>query len=118
MSKALLELRNAVAEFRENYEMFVRRNQQFLDVNSDIYGPLAKAEKEEDINRSAEIFRNEISITLSTIERKRNLSRAKWTGRLGEFLAKLYPVARFSLAIVEVSTIDFRLTERVRTLFL
>lgn len=89
----------AVSEFKEHYEQFAAANKQFLRVQNDVQGALDKAQSENDIKRSAEIFGDEIFQILRATERKEQLAQAKWTGKLGKFMKSLYPVAKVSLTL-------------------
>lgn len=98
-SKALSELNSAVTKFKNHYGQFAQKNRQFLRVDHDVHQAIEKAGKEQDIKRSAGIFGKEINATLQVTERKRDISNCKWTGKLSNFIIKLYPVARLSLRL-------------------
>jgi len=104
------ELNSAVAEFRDHYQRFRSRNQQLISVDDNIHSAIDNAVKVQDIKHSAHLFGAEISTTLTITKKKQELSGSKWLNKLGNFITKLYPVARLSLsltsAIAEVSRND------------
>jgi len=99
VSRALSELKRVVADFKQNYEQFIKTNPHIVRLEEDLDGAIEKSGTAAGMTKSAQIFQSEISATLSAIEKKQKLAKGKWTGRLGDFLAKLYPVARLSLSL-------------------
>jgi hypothetical protein len=99
-SRALAELNTAISEFRDNYGKFAASNQKFLTVHNDVQSALDKAQSETDIKRSAEIFGDSIFQMMRVTERKQQISDSKWTGKLINFLKKVYPVAQVSLTVI------------------
>jgi hypothetical protein len=108
VSRALSELGAAVSEFKEHYRTFAEKNRQFVPIQDEVQSAIQKAEIEPDIKLSAQIFEKEITAILGVTERKQEVSNKKWTGRLANFLSKLYPLASFSLrltaSVSEVNT--------------
>jgi hypothetical protein len=91
------ELNNAAEEFRLHYQQFAKKNSDFVRTEEELNGAFEKAGKVQNINHSAVLFQVEVSAVLKLLERKRQLSASKWTGRLDNFLTKLYPLARLAL---------------------
>lgn len=60
------------------------------------------------LTNTAQFFTSQISSILGVTTAKQKLSEAKWTGVLGKFLSKLYPLVKTSLqltaAIAEVGS--------------
>jgi hypothetical protein len=110
IARALSELTNATATLQDHYMDFVKTNNQYLRVDEDVCKAIAKAGKEKDIKRSAELFGKEIKSAIQVRERERDLSKTRWLGRLGNFMSKVYPVARLSLrltsAVADVATLS------------
>jgi len=71
-----------------------------LRVQSDVQRALDKAQFVNDLKQSAAIFGDEILNIMRAMEKKHQVSDAKWTGKLGNFLKKVYPVAKISLTII------------------
>lgn len=109
MSKSLSELDDAIAEFKNNYELFMAVNSKFVLIDDDFRGAFQKAEAGGNVRQSAEIFRHTVWATVRTVENKQKYVQQKWIAKVGNFLTKLYPIAKLSLglagAIAEVSSI-------------
>jgi hypothetical protein len=127
VSRALSELEAAVAEFEDHYSTFAEKNQQFLPtcdrIPDELRVAIGKAEGGSDMKLSARIFEEQIAGILQATKSKEEVSKNSWTGRLANFLSKLYPVAKLSLGITTsisgVSTLCFsRFNRRPRTLYL
>lgn len=99
IAKALSELKNATSTFEERYVGFVKKNQQYLKVDDDVYKSIEKAGKDQDIRRSAALFGKEISSAVQVRNKKTDLSKARWLGKLSNFMSEVYPVARLSLRL-------------------
>lgn len=107
VSKAFFELSEAVSDFRIHYRKFTETNQLLINIEDDVQDAISKAEAEKDVQRAAQVFGTQLAVTLRTLEEKKQLSTTKWSGKLRNFLTKLYPLASLSLtltgAISEVS---------------
>lgn len=99
ISGVLKELNDVIAEFNLRYTALASKNQQFIGVESDVQEAIKIAQKKEDIKESAQIFSAQIFAIMRNTEQKQQLSSAKWTGKLGTFLSKLYPVANVALRL-------------------
>jgi len=60
---------------------------------------IQKADAGNDIKQSAKIFGDEILRVSRITGDKLETSKAKWTGKVGTFITKLYPVAKLSLKL-------------------
>lgn len=121
LSKLLSELDVSVAEFRKNYELFVKKNSNFFLIDDEFNDAFRNAEASDDIKRSAQIFGDRIWGVLQSIETKKTTGRATWLNKLANFLTNVYPVAMLSLnlaaAIAEVS-LDFSMFNLQATSFI
>jgi hypothetical protein len=95
-------LKTAVAEFKKHYLLFAEENKEFIIIETGVDSAIQKAEAEEDVRKSAHVFGREITNVMRLFEQKESLSKGKWTSRVGDFLTKLYPVARLSLQLTGV----------------
>jgi hypothetical protein len=73
---------------------------------TDLLRAVGKADSEKDMKQSAIIFGSEIRSILEVMEKKDRSQQTQFTGKVGNFLIKLYPVTRLALrltsAIAEV----------------
>lgn len=107
---AQIDLRAAVSEFHENYEKFAQKNRKFIRIGEDVWLAFQKAGGQQNVKGSVQVFRAEILSVMRTMERKDHAIKAKWTGRVGNFLTNLYPVARLSLQLTSaISEVCFSL---------
>jgi hypothetical protein len=97
LSRSVVELYSAVETFKKNYEQFAAENAKFLLIGDEFQTSFANATATNDIKRSAEIFGDGVWSTLRAIESKHTAANTKWTSKVGNFLAKLYPVASLTL---------------------
>lgn len=98
-SSAQKQLEMAITKFQEHYEQFATKNHLFMTKRNDVVLAMQNADCGHDVRMSARIFGNEIAKVLRVAEETQQISKAKWTGRLAEFLTKLYPLASFSLQL-------------------
>lgn len=96
--KTLSELDQVIAEFRKNYQQFAKKN-RYLSIKDGVEKAIEQAGSEKNVKLSAQIFETHIDATLKSVENKQNDAKAKWTGKVGGFMKKLYPVARISLQL-------------------
>ena len=110
LSRSVVELYSAVETFKKNYEQFASENAKFLLIGDEFQTSFAKATATNDIRRSAEIFGDGVWSTLRSIESKHTAANTKWTSKIGNFLAKLYPVASLTLnlAVAASGVLPFR----------
>jgi hypothetical protein len=76
----------------------VAHNRHFICVEDDVHRALQNAALEEDLVRAAALFANQIKATMAATETKKHFrkSHKHWLHTFERFLARLYPVARFS----------------------
>jgi hypothetical protein len=98
LPRPLSELKGAVEGFQKNYEMFAKHNERYLLVQDEFGNAFDDAENKTDYKKAAEMFRVSLVVTMNTIEKRQASNKNKWTGKLGTFLQKLYPLARISLS--------------------
>ena len=93
------ELDAAVEQFSGNYKRFVQANEKLIG-QVDVVG-LEKAVKcanaEKDVRTSARLFERKIIEVIESTRENRRLRNETFTGRMANFLAKLYPLTRTSL---------------------
>jgi hypothetical protein len=113
-SRALLELRVVLAEFKRNYEQFAFKNSHYVLIEDDFERVFESVESSENNRQIAKSFGDKVQTVLQVVERKKNLTAGKWTTKLGNFLRNLYPIMRFSCglvaAIADVYILYFLLT--------
>lgn len=120
IQRALIAFNGAVAEFEKHYRTFAK-DHKYIRIEDKLHSAIRKAALEEDIAQSANIFADQIRATLAVAEIKEDLRKPSkgWNYTLYKFLARLYPVARFSLrltgAFAEVTILTV-LTTRVQRL--
>jgi hypothetical protein len=101
ISKSQSELAEAISDFKKNYENFAMNNPRFILIDDDLQNAFTTADAGDDVRHSAQLFGSGIKSVLRTIETKNKINESKWTTRVGNFMTKLYPVARLSLSLVE-----------------
>lgn len=76
-------------------------NSQFLLIDEEFQSTFEEAQKHGDIAGASRVFGLGVWGALGTIEKKKIGGQGKWTTKLGNFINKLYPVARLSLEILQ-----------------
>jgi hypothetical protein len=99
-ARSITELTDAVAEFRETYQTFAKKNKQFFLIDEDVQAAFRVAQGQDDIRRGAKTFSDGIWEASRAVEKKAKIADGKWTTKLGKLLRKLYPLARLSLGSV------------------
>ena len=103
VSKSLSELSDAVAKFKENYEQFAAKRRDVLLIDIDFQKALEDVEAGGAVGLAAQAFGDKIRDVMRLIETKKELSKNRWSSRLGTFITKLYPVASLSLNLVTIA---------------
>ena len=67
--------------------------------DTDVLNVVQKVEAEQDVRFAARIFEMEIRKVLDAAQEKHHCSNKIWTRFVASFLAKFYPLARFSLSL-------------------
>ena len=88
----------AIKEFKDNYTKFTEHNKPFISVENDLQSAAERAQKEDNVHRSAGIFRDEISRVLSIRKEKDDAEKNKMISRMGHFAIKMFPIARIALS--------------------
>jgi hypothetical protein len=105
---------DAIKELEEHNKEFVSSNPGFITIKDRFDTAFREADANRDIRRGSQVLSKGILAALQTLEVERNIKKDKWTTKVGNFLKKLYPVARLSLnltgAVVGVSP-DFAVSE-------
>lgn len=112
-TKSEAELVTAVKEFKDNYVKFTEYNKNFVAVEKDIQSAAERAQREDNVHRSASIFRHEISRVLDIRTEKEDAAKDRLISRMGHFAVKMFPVARIVLGFTQTisdvySPIDVR----------
>jgi hypothetical protein len=55
-SRSLTELADAIDQFKETYQLFAKKNSQFLSIDEDLQGTFQKAQRQDNIQRAAMTF--------------------------------------------------------------
>lgn len=100
IQRALIALNGAVSQFEEHYRTFAKGH-KYIRIEDKLHSAIQNAALEEDIAQSANIFADQIRATLAVAEIKEDFRKSStgWNHTLYKFLARLYPVARFSLRL-------------------
>jgi hypothetical protein len=89
-----------VQQLERNAGQFAIKHPEYQKVtNLPIDGALVKAEAEQDMRKSAQLFGQEIGNLLRSLGTKNPGSTDAWSDRLASFLSKLYPLAKLSLSL-------------------
>jgi hypothetical protein len=99
-SRSLSQLNEAIDDFRRNYEEFARKNRRYVLIDTiQLDGAFQSTNKSQDIKHAAKTFEHNVSAIMETVETKNAVINTKWTKQVGNFLAKLYPVAILSCGL-------------------
>jgi hypothetical protein len=93
-------LREAIEQFEARYRKFVGKHKQYYTVEVDVDTAVAQALKTDDIHKSAEVFRHEMSSIIEARNRKEDDKSKKWVAKWEKFVQHVYPVVKVSLKIV------------------
>jgi len=98
-SRSLTDLADAIAQFKENYQLFAKKNSQFISIDQDLQESFQNAQRGDNIQLAAKNFSECIWGALRAVEKKQKSTEGKWTTKLGNILTRLYPVASLSLGL-------------------
>jgi hypothetical protein len=87
------ELDKAIHEFEKNYKQFSRR---YILIDNDLEAAFQTAHKQGDFHQNAKIFEINITTAIKAVEKKSSIAQGKWTYQVGQFLTKMYPMARLA----------------------
>lgn len=95
-SRSGSELQKAIHEFKHNYRLFAQKNKQYIILDEALDKAFQISFETADIRDTAEVFRKHVWKTLETMETRKEKLVNKWTTKVGQFVTKLYPVARLA----------------------
>lgn len=101
VTNSVSKMMEALSKFKTHYEQFAVKNGRFILLGNDLHSVFNEAEVHSDTKVAAQTLEYSISKVLQTIEKRNDFGKTKWTRRLGNFLRKVYPVARLSLSLIE-----------------
>lgn len=108
------DFKDAIKELEEHNKQFFSSNPGFITIKDRFDTAFREADANRDIRSGSQVLSKGILTALQTLEAEGNIKKDKWTTKVGNFLKKLYPVARLSLkltgAVVGVSP-DFAISE-------
>jgi len=108
--RAQRELQKAIVEFKEHYDVFVRKNDLVILDAASFSEAIENADNLHNVQDSSQYFKTEIIKVLDISLAKQTISNGKWLGVIGNFLTKLYPFARLSLRLTSsIAEVDFPL---------
>jgi hypothetical protein len=90
----------AIKEFEGNYRKFVGNHKNFMIGEDEFDSAANRAQREDNMNKSAEVFRTEILKILEVHKQKEQAKEKKVVSKVGNFLIKLYPIAKLSLEVI------------------
>lgn len=103
------ELQAALEEFQNNYEQFAVKYDLVRIKDGDFTPAIKAADVEENIRGSARSFEKEIGAVLNILQEKQHTRPAKWTGKLLNFVTKLYPLVKTCLQLTSrMSQVGYR----------
>jgi len=114
LSERISDLNHALKNLEEHNKQFISTNPEFITVKDCFDTALHEADAHPDITQGCHVLSKGILSTLRILEAKRAIKKDKWITKVGNFLKKIYPIARLSLslasAVAGVSP-DFALSE-------
>ena len=95
-TRSALELQKALDKFKLNYQLFVRNNKQYINVEEALDDAFLSPHGPVNIRDTAEIIRQKLWTTMTTSQTNKESQSSKWTTKIGQFVTKLYPVAKLA----------------------
>ena len=95
-TRSALELQKALDKFKLNYQLFVRNNKQYINVEEALDDAFLSLHGPVNIRDTAEIIRQKLWTTMTTSQTNKESQSSKWTTKIGQFVTKLYPVAKLA----------------------
>lgn len=99
-SRSLLELTDAINEFRNNYVQFSKANSEYILVDDELENILPDSATFADVREVAKIFEQNVTKTIRINEKKKLLTQSHWPMQVSRFLSKLYPIAKLSCSLM------------------
>jgi len=100
-SRCLLELNDAINEFRKNYVRFSKANSDYLLIDDELDNVLPDIATVADVREVAKIFEQNVTKTIRIRGRKKLLAESHWPTQVSIFLRKLYPIAKLSCSVMD-----------------
>jgi len=94
-ARSATELEKAIDEFKVNYQHFAQQNKQYIILEDALDGAFQKPHATLNLRDTAEMIRQKLRTTMNTSQTKKE-SHDKWTSKIGQFVTKLYPVAKLA----------------------
>ena len=99
----ILELNEAINEFRKNYVQFAKANSEYILIDDELENAIPDIATVGDVKHIAKLFEQNVTQTIRIRERRKKITESHWPTQVGHFLTKLYPVAKLSIeAVAEV----------------
>lgn len=99
-SRYLVELNEAINEFRKNYVQFSKANSEYILIDDELENVIPDIATVGDVKQIAKLFEQNVMKTIRINERKKLLTESHWPTQVGHFLSKLYPVAKLSCSLM------------------
>jgi len=100
-SRCLLELNDAINEFRKNYVRFSKANSDYLLIDDELDNVLPDIATVADVREVAKVFEQNVTKTIRIRGRKKLLTESHWPTQVSIFLRKLYPIAKLSCSVMD-----------------
>jgi hypothetical protein len=95
---------SAIDQLKENYGKFASEYNLVQIVDLPVLSAIQQSETIPDVREAAQVFETQIAGVIRALVEQRQISDAKWTGIVSNFMAKLYPLARLALDITSIAS--------------
>lgn len=99
LSECLSDLADAFKTLEKHNKQFISGNPGFVTIKDRFDAALRDADAHPDIRQGSQVLSKGILTALRRLEDEQNTKKDKWTTKVGNFLKKVYPVARVSLSL-------------------
>ena len=96
----ILELNEAINEFRKNYVQFSKANSEYILIDDELENAIPDIATVGDVKHIAKLFEQNVTKTIRIRQRRKKITESHWPTQVGHFLTKLYPVAKLSIGAV------------------
>ena len=88
-------------QFEHNYKLFVKHQYEsrLVVIGEEIETAFQSAETDKRIAVSARIFSRRLTTVLGSLKAEKESRNQNWTGKLVNFVQKIYPIARIALEV-------------------
>lgn len=97
--ECIADLTNALKNLEEHNRQFISTNPGFITIKNCFDTALHEADCHPEITQGCRVLSKGILTTLRILEAEKNTEKDKLITKVGNFLKKLYPVARISLSL-------------------